>query len=189
MSAIENLGSILSRNWWLMLLRGLVAIGFGILVFAKPQISLEVLVYLFGIFVLVDGSAGVAVAIHARNMLESWGILLLWGLLGIAVGILSFVKPEITAVALVFYIALWAIATGVLEIAAAIRLREVLKDEWLLLLAGIASVVVGICLVWRPDAGALALLWLIGSYAIVFGVLTVLFAFKIRSFVGKVTRA
>jgi uncharacterized membrane protein HdeD (DUF308 family) len=189
MSAVENLGSILARNWWLMLLRGLVAIGFGILVFAKPQISLEVLVYMFGIFVLVEGIVGVAVAVHARNLLDSWGILLLWGLLGIAVGILSFIRPDVTALALVFYIALWALATGVLEIAAAIRLREVLKDEWLLILAGVASVATGLILIWRPDAGALALLWLIGSYAIVLGVLIVLFAFKIRGFVGKVTRA
>ena len=189
MSAVENLGSMLARTWWLMLLRGLVAIGFGILVFAKPQISLEVLVYMFGIFVLVEGTVGVVVAAHARNQLDSWAILLLWGLLGIAVGILSFIRPDITALALVFYIALWALATGVLEIAAAIRLREVVKDEWLLILAGVASVATGLILVWRPDAGALALLWLIGSYAIVFGVLTVLFAFKIRGFVGKVTRA
>ena len=189
MSAVDNLGSILSRNWWLMLLRGLVAIGFGIMVFAKPQISLEVLVYLFGLWVLVEGIIGVGVAIHARNVLDSWGILLLWGLLGIAVGILSFIKPDITALALVFYIALWAIATGILEIAAAIRLREVLKDEWLLILAGLVSVAVGGILIWRPEAGALALLWLIGAYAIVLGVLIVLFAFKIRNFVAKVTRA
>jgi uncharacterized membrane protein HdeD (DUF308 family) len=136
MNIVENLGSILSHNWWLMLLRGLVAIGFGILIFVKPQISLEVLVYLFGTYVLVEGVLGVSVAIQARDELNSWGVLLIWGLLGIAVGILAFVKPEITALALLFYIALWAIATGVLEIVAAVRLREVIKDEWFLILAG-----------------------------------------------------
>lgn len=189
MSAVDNIGSILSRNWSLMLLRGLLAIGFGVLIFAKPQISLQVLVYLFGIYVLVEGTIGVVVAVHGRHVLDSWGILLLWGLLGIAVGILSFIKPDVTALALVFYIALWALATGVLEIAAAIRLREVLKDEWLLILAGIVSVAVGVILIWRPEAGALALLWLIGAYAIALGVLIVVFAFKIRNFVGKLTRA
>jgi uncharacterized membrane protein HdeD (DUF308 family) len=189
MNIVENLGSILSRNWWLMLLRGLAAIGFGILIFAKPQISLQVLVYLFGAYVLVEGILGVSLALHARNEVHSWGVLLLWGLLGVGVGILAFVKPDITALALLFYIALWAIATGVLEIATAIRLREVIKNEWLLILAGLASVAFGVLLIARPDAGALAVLALIGAYAIVFGVLLVVFAFKIRSFVSKVTGA
>ena len=185
MNIVENLGSILSRNWWLMLLRGLVAIGFGILIFLKPQISLEVLVYLFGIYVLVEGILGVSVAIQARDELSSWGVLLIWGLLGIAVGILAFVRPGITALALLFYIALWAIATGFLEIVTAVRLREVIKDEWLLVLAGLLSVAFGVALIARPEAGALAVLWLIGAYAILFGILIVVFAFKIRSFVRK----
>jgi len=189
MNIVENLGSILSRNWWLMLLRGLVAIGFGVLVFAKPQISLLALVYLFGIFVLVDGILGVSVAVHGRNELDSWGVLLLWGLLGIGVGVLAFVRPDITALALLFYIALWAIATGILEIAAAVRLREVIKNEWLLILAGLVSVAFGVWLIARPEAGAQAVLWAIGAYAILLGVLLVLFAFKIRSFVSKVTGA
>jgi len=187
MNNLENLGSLFQRNWWLMLLRGLAAIGFGILVITKPQISLQVLVYLFGVYVLVEGILGVALAIQGRNEIDSWGVLLLWGLLGVAVGILAFSRPDLTALALLFYIALWAIATGVLEIAAAIRLREVLQNEWLLILAGIVSVAFGVWLVARPDAGALAVLWAIGIYAIVFGVLVVLFAFKIRSYVGKVT--
>ena len=189
MNIVENLGSILSRNWWLMLLRGLVAIGFGVLVFAKPQISLLALVYLFGVFVLVDGILGVSVAVHGRNELDSWGVLLLWGLLGIGVGVLAFVRPDITALALLFYIALWAIATGILEIAAAVRLREVIKNEWLLILAGLVSVAFGVWLIARPEAGAQAVLWAIGAYAILLGVLLVLFAFKIRSFVSKVTGA
>jgi len=189
MNIVENLGSILSRNWWLMLLRGLVAIGFGVLVFAKPQISLLALVYLFGVFVLVDGILGVSLAVHGRNELDSWGVLLLWGLLGIGVGVLAFVRPDITALALLFYIALWAIATGILEIAAAVRLREVIKNEWLLILAGLVSVAFGVWLIARPEAGAQAVLWAIGAYAILLGVLLVLFAFKIRSFVSKVTGA
>ena len=189
MNIVENLGSFLSRNWWLMLLRGLVAIGFGVLVFAKPQISLLALVYLFGVFVLVDGILGVSVAVHGRNELDSWGVLLLWGLLGIGVGVLAFVRPDITALALLFYVALWAIATGILEIAAAVRLREVIKNEWLLILAGLVSVAFGVWLIARPEAGAQAVLWAIGAYAILLGVLLVLFAFKIRSFVSKVTGA
>ena len=115
--------------------------------------------------------------------------MLLWGLLGIAVGILSFVRPDITALGLLYYIALWAIATGVLEIAAAVRLREVMKNEWLLILAGIVSVVFGVWLIMRPDTGALAVLYAIGAYAIVLGVLIVVFSFEVRSFVSKITSA
>jgi len=189
MNTLENVGSILSRNWWLMLLRGIAAIAFGVLIFAKPQISLQVLVYLFGVYVLVEGILGIAVAVQARGELDSWGVLFLWGLFGVAVGVLTFVKPEITALALLFYIALWAIATGVLEIAAAIRLRELIKNEWLLILAGLVSVAFGVLLIARPEAGVLAVLALIGVYAIVFGVLLVTFAFKIRSFVSKVAPA
>ena len=187
MNSLENLGSLLQRNWWLMLLRGLAAIGFGILVITKPQISLQVLVYLFGVYVLVEGILGVAVAIQGRGEIDSWGVLLLWGLLGVAVGVIAFLKPDLTALALLFYIALWAIATGVLEIAAAIRLREVINNEWLLILAGIVSVAFGVWLIARPEAGALAVLLAIGIYAILFGVLVVLFAFKIRSYASKVT--
>jgi uncharacterized membrane protein HdeD (DUF308 family) len=115
--------------------------------------------------------------------------LLLWGLLGIAVGVLAFVRPDITALALLFYIALWAIATGVLEIAVAIRLREVLPNEWLLIIAGLLSVAFGVVLIARPDAGALAVLSLLGAYAVVFGVLLLIFAFKVRGVVGKVVHA
>lgn len=189
MNVVENLGSILSRNWWLMVLRGLAAIGFGILIFAKPNISLQVLVYLFGAYVLVEGIVGVALAIQGRNTIDSWGALLLWGLIGIAVGILAFVKPDATALALLFYIALWAILTGVLEIVVAIRLREVISNEWLLLIAGLLSIAFGVLLIAKPDAGALAVLSLIGAYAIVFGVLLLIFAFKVRSFVTRVTHA
>ena len=189
MNAVETVGSILSRNWWLMLLRGLAAIAFGLLIFAKPQISLQVLVYLFGVYVLVEGILGIAVAVQACGELDSWGVLFLWGLFGVAVGVLTFIKPEITALALLFYIALWAIATGVLEIAVAIRLRELIKNEWLLILAGLVSVAFGVLLIARPEAGVLAVLALIGAYAIVFGVLLVVFAFKIRSFVSKVAHA
>jgi len=101
--------------------------------------------------------------------------------------VLTIFAPAVTALALLFYIAVWAIATGVLEIAAAIRLRKEIQGEWLLLLAGLASVVFGTLLIWQPGAGALTVLWLIGSYAIVFGVLLLILALKIRGFVAKIT--
>ena len=185
----KRLISILSRSWWLLLLRGLAAIVFGVLTWFQPGISLAALVLLFAAYSMSDGILGVWTAIIGRKDHEDWWVLLLEGLLGIGVGVLTFLVPGITALALLFYIAIWAIATGVLEIVAAIRLRMDIKGEWALILAGLASVLFGVLLVAQPAAGALALLWLIASYAIVFGALLVVLAFKARSFAGIVARS
>jgi uncharacterized membrane protein HdeD (DUF308 family) len=180
----QRLASVLSRNWWLLLLRGLVAIAFGILTWMQPGISLSALVLLFGAYSMVDGILATWGAISGSHNHDFKWVMLLEGLLGIGVGFLTFVAPGITALALLFYIAIWAIATGVLEIAAAIRLRKEIKNEWLLILAGAASVLFGTLLAAQPGAGALALLWLIASYAVLFGVLLVILAFKTRRFAG-----
>lgn len=170
-----------------MLLRAVAAIAFGVLIFVWPGISLVSLVLLFGAYCMADGIFTVWTAVSGSKDHEYWWLLLLEGLLGIGIGVLTLFAPAVTALALLFYIALWAIATGVLEIAAAIRLRKEIQGEWLLLLAGLASVVFGVLLIWQPGAGALTVLWLIGSYAIVFGVLLLILALKIRGFVAKIT--
>jgi uncharacterized membrane protein HdeD (DUF308 family) len=180
----QRLASVLSRHWWLLLLRGLAAIAFGVLTWVQPGISLSALVLLFGAYSMVDGVLATWAAIAGAKDHDFRWVLLLEGLLGIGVGILTFIAPAITALALLFYIAIWAIATGVLEIAAAIRLRKEIKNEWLLILAGLASVIFGALLAAQPGTGALALLWLIASYAVVFGVLLVVLAFKTRRFAG-----
>lgn len=180
----QRLASVLSRHWWLLLVRGLVAIAFGVLTWVQPAISLGALVILFGAYSMADGILATWTAIAGGKDHDYHWVLLLEGLLGIGIGVLTFLAPGITALALLFYIAIWAIATGVLEIAAAIRLRKEIKDEWLLILAGIASVVFGALLAMQPGAGALAVLWLIGSYAVLFGVLLVILAFKTRRFSG-----
>jgi uncharacterized membrane protein HdeD (DUF308 family) len=172
----KHLASILSRTWWVMLLRGLIAIAFGVLTWLQPAISLAALVLLFGAYSLADGILGVWTAIAGRKEHEDWWVLLLWGLMSIGVGILTIWAPGLTALALLFYIAAWAVVTGVLQIVAAIRLRNVIKGEWWLVLAGLASVVFGVLLLVRPGAGALAALWLI------FGVVLVLLALKLRAF-------
>jgi uncharacterized membrane protein HdeD (DUF308 family) len=170
----------------LLVLRGVAAIIFGVLTWVLPGISLVSLVLLFGAYATVDGILNIWVAFAGPREEESWWVLLLWGLVGIGVGILTFTHPDLTALALLFYIAAWAIATGVLEIVAAIRLRKVIEGEWWLILAGLASVVFGVLLMARPGVGALAVLWLIASYAIVFGVFLLLLAFKVRGFVRKI---
>jgi uncharacterized membrane protein HdeD (DUF308 family) len=180
----KQLATILFRNWWALLLRGLLAILFGGLVWFQPRISLVALVLLFGAYALTDGLFGIWTAVAGRKEHEHWWVLLLWGLIGVGVGILTLLVPGVTSLALLFYIAIWTIATGVIEIVAAIRLRREIAGEWLLILSGLVSVAFGVLLMAQPAAGALAVLWLIGTYAVIFGVLLVLLAFKARAF-GK----
>jgi len=189
MNIAENtLATILSRAWWTLLVRGLVAVAFAVLTWLQPGISLTALVLLFGWYALADGLLGVWAAIAGRQVHENWWVLLLWGLLGVGVGILTFVEPGITALVLLFYIAIWAIGTGALEIVAAIRLRKEIQGEWLLVVAGLASVAFGVLLMARPGQGALAVLALIAVYAAVFGVVLVLLSFKVRS-IGRALSA
>jgi uncharacterized membrane protein HdeD (DUF308 family) len=185
----QRMAAVLSRNWWILLLRGLAAIAFGVLTWMRPGISLAALVILFAGLALADGVLGIWMALAGRKENEDWWVLLLAGLVGLGVGILTLVAPGITALALLFYIALWAIAKGVLEIVVAIRLRREIEGEWMLVLAGLASIGFGVLLLARPGAGALAILWLLAAYAVVFGVLLVLLAFRVRGLAGRISAA
>ena len=178
--AEQNLAAALGRNWWLLLVRGLVAIVFALLTWAQPGVSLAALVLVFGIYVLADGLLGVWSAIAKRRDNRHWWLLLLWGLVGIVVGVMTFIMPGITGLVLLMYIAAWAVITGVLQIVAAIRLRKEIKGDWLLILSGLVSVAFGVLLFLQPGAGALAVAWIIAAYAFIFGVLMVLLAFKVR---------
>ena len=174
----------LSRNWWVVLLRGLAGIGFGIITFMAPAISLAAVVLLWGAYAFADGVLALVSAIRRRGESDRWWLFLVEGLVGIAAGVLTLIWPGITAIALLYLIAAWALVTGVLEIAAAIRLRKVIAHEWLLALSGIASLGFGILLVLFPGAGALAVVLWIGAYTLVFGALLVALAFRLRS-VGR----
>jgi len=172
----KRFADVLARGWMALLFRGVIAILFGIFAWMEPRISARTLTLVFGTYVLVDGLLGLWSAILGRKIL-----LLLWALVGIIVGFTTLVAPIITAVSLIFYIGGWAIVTGVIEIAAAIRLRKEIEGEWRLILGGTLSVLFGAFLFLRPGLGALAFIWLIGSYAFVFGVALVILAFKVRS--------
>jgi uncharacterized membrane protein HdeD (DUF308 family) len=177
---------VLARYWWVLLVRGLAAIAFGVLAFAWPRLTIASLVLLFGAFALVDGAFALVGAIAGRRQDESWWLGVLRGVIGIGIGVVTFVNPAITALALVLYIAAWALASGVFEIAAAIRLRKEIEGEWLLALSGVASLAFAGILLWAPGAGALALLWWIAAWAIVVGVLLVLESFKLRGLRGRI---
>jgi uncharacterized membrane protein HdeD (DUF308 family) len=170
----------LKHHWWVPVLRGVVAIIFGIIAFVYPGLTVAVLVLLFGAWVLVDGIFRIIGVIGHRSD-PDWGWQLVIGILGIIVGLLTFHAPAITALALVIYIAAWALMIGATEIIAAIKLRHEVKGEWFLILMGVVSILFAIMLLWNPLPGALALVWLIGSYAIVFGVLGIIFGFRLKS--------
>jgi uncharacterized membrane protein HdeD (DUF308 family) len=160
-----------SRHWWTFLLRGLAAVLFGVLAFAWPSLTLTVLVLFWGAYALVDGVLALVAAFRTQHD-HRWG-LLLEGIVGIGAGVVTFVYPDLTALVLVYIIGAWALITGVLELVAAVRLRRIIENEFWLVLGGIASVLFGVVLFIAPGAGALALVWLIAAYAIVFGVLMI----------------
>lgn len=186
MSVGSGMVQVLARNWWALALRGLFAIVFGLIALFMPGLTLVALIYLFGAYSLVDGVFGVAAAVRAAESHNRWGWLLVEGIAGIVTGIIAFVVPGITAIVLLYLIAAWALVTGVLELMAAFRLRGHIANEWLLLLGGAASIIFGVLLILQPGAGALALLWLIGIYAIVFGALVLALAFRLRGHAATV---
>ena len=170
----------LARNWWILVLRGLAAVLFGVLAFFWPFNAVFVLVLFFGAYALVDGVfAVIASMTHRAENDRSW-VMLLEGLVGIAAGILSFVEPQAVAFALLYLIAAWAVLTGVLEIIAAVKLRREIEGEWLLVFSGVLSVLFGIVAAIFPATGALAVVWLIAFYAIVFGFLLVTLGLRVR---------
>jgi uncharacterized membrane protein HdeD (DUF308 family) len=172
---------LMSKHWWNLALRGVVAVAFGFLTLIWPGLTVLALVLLFGIYVLMDGVATLGAVISREP--ETVGHRFYFTLLGvasIAAGILTFAWPAMTALALLYVIAAWALVTGIMEIAAAIRLRHEIHNEWFLALAGLLSVVFAVLLVITPGAGALVITWLIGWYAVVMGVVLIMLAFRLR---------
>ena len=169
-----------ARNWWMVALRGLAAIIFGVMALVWPGITLTVLVLLFVAYVMMDGIFTIVTVISERAKYERWWVMLLQGLLGIVAGVVAFVWPGITTLVLLYLIAAWAVVIGIWTVVAAIQLRKEMEGEWLLILSGILSVLFGLILIVRPGAGAVAIAWFIGAYAIVLGVLLIIFAFRLR---------
>jgi uncharacterized membrane protein HdeD (DUF308 family) len=187
-TSLERTGAPLGRpmlhaladRWWLLLLRGIAAILFGILAFIWPGLTLVTLVLMFGAFALVDGAIVLGAAFSgAAKPVPTWWLILV-GLLGIAAGIITFLWPGMSAILLVVFIGAWAVAHGIFEIIGAIQLRKEIENEWMLILGGIISVIFGIIVLIAPGAGALALVWWIAIYSIVFGVMFVAFSLRLR---------
>jgi uncharacterized membrane protein HdeD (DUF308 family) len=169
----------LAGHWWLTLLRGICAIVFGVLAFVWPGLTLFTLVILYGAFALADGVLAIAAAIMGGAPAPRWWLAIV-GLAGIGAGVLTFAWPGVTALVLLVFIAVWAIAIGVMQIYGAIRLRREIDNEWLLIAGGILSVLFGVVMLGWPGAGALALIFVIGAYAIAEGILLVGLALRLR---------
>lgn len=170
---------LLARHWWALALRGVFAVLFGLLTFFIPGITLLTLVLLFGAYALLDGIFDIISAIRSPS--HHWA-LILEGMVGIIVGILTFIWPGITAMVLLYLIAFWAIFTGVLEIVAGVRLRAAIANEVLLILMGVLSLLFGLFIIIFPGAGALAVALWIGAYAFIFGIMLIALAFRLRGF-------
>lgn len=169
------------RNWWLLVLRGVLAVLFAIMAFIWPDLTLAALVLLFGAYAFVDGVFAVVASLERIGKQDRWWALLLQGLLGIGAGIVTFFWPGITALALLAIIGFWAILTGVMQIIAAVQLRREIDNEWLLGASGVLSVLFDLLVLIFPGAGALSVVWIIASYAMIYGVLLIVVGLRLRS--------
>ena len=181
--AASGILNAFARNWWVLLVRGVIAVLFGLMAFAWPRLTLLTLVLLFGVYALADGLT----ALWVRAGSRAWSLVLL-GILGIVVGIYTFISPGITALALLYLIAAWAIVRGVFEVIGAMQLRREVRGEWALILSGIISIILGVVLFANPAAGALAMVWVIGAFALVFGVTMIILAFRLRGLLGRLEK-
>ena len=170
----------MAQHWWTLAVRGALAVLFGILAFLAPRVFAATFALLIGAYFLVDGVFALVAAFRFGHQDNRWWALILEGVLGLLVGIVTFINPLGTAVALVYLVGAWALITGVMEIVAAVQLRRVIQGEFWLLLAGVISVLLGLALFVHPGTGIVAGAFLIGAYALVFGVALIALAFRLR---------
>jgi uncharacterized membrane protein HdeD (DUF308 family) len=170
----------LARWWWTFILRGVLAIAFGVVAFLSPPATIAALVLLFGAWALVDGVFHIAGAIQDRSRNRSWWLAVLEGVVSIIAGVLALAFPAFAAVSLLLIIAAWSIVTGVVEVVMAIRLREQITGELWLAIAGILSIVFGVLLFLFPTSGAITIVWIIGAFAIAFGIAMIVLGWRLR---------
>lgn len=173
---------LLARNWWMFLLRGLLALVFGVVALFFPQAAFLSLVLVFGAFALVDGIFALISAFTGGAKSENWWWLILEGIFGILIGVLTIIRPAAMAAAWIIIIAAWAIVTGIFEIITAVRLRKEITGEWALILGGVISVLFGLLAAFYPASGAFAVGFMLGVYAIVFGAMFIWLALNLRKF-------
>jgi uncharacterized membrane protein HdeD (DUF308 family) len=176
------LGLGIASRWGWVVLRGVLGVLFGLVAFTRPGALAFSMVLVFGCYAFISGVATVIAAARVGRAGASWGALFLEGLLSIAVGVVAVLWPSSTALAFVWVIGFWAIVSGVLEISTAIRLRKVIEHEWALGIAGVLSVLFGLLMFYRPLAGGVAVVWYLGAYAMLFGIMMIVLGFRLRGF-------
>ena len=171
----------LADNWWLLLLRGIASVAFGCLAFFWPGLTLLTLTFLWGAYAASDGVFALWAAVSGQGgeMAPRWWLAAV-GVAGILAGVLAFVWPGMTALVLLMFVASWAIIIGVLQIWGAIQLRKEMEGEWLLALSGVLAIAFGVILIAQPGAGALALVWTIGWFAVLAGCIYIMLAFRLK---------
>ncbi len=172
--------SAVVSQWVWIVLRGIAALAFGVMAFVWPEPTLIALTLVWGAYAFVDGVTALMAAFSSRDERKPFWPLLIVGLLGVTAGIVTFIWPNITAVTLLLLIAVWALTMGALQIASAIQIRKLIDNEWLLGLSGVVSMILGLVIILNPQAGALALAWMIGAFAIPFGLLLIAFGVRLR---------
>lgn len=170
---------VLAKHWWAVVLRGVVAVLFGLAAIFLPGITLTALVILFGAYALVDGIFGIISGVRAFEHRHNWWPLI-EGVISFLVGLVALLFPGAAALGFLYVIGTWAFVTGLLEIFQAVRLRDEIDNEWMLALAGVLSVIFGIFVVIIPVAAAVAILWIIGGYGIIFGIVLIALGFRLR---------
>ncbi|MBV8748946.1 MAG: HdeD family acid-resistance protein [Candidatus Eremiobacteraeota bacterium] len=170
----------LTAHWWLLLIRGILALALGIVMPLYPGQAIVAVALVFGAYALVDGIVAIAAAVRMNHADHNWGWLLVSGILGVIVGLITFFYPGITILWLALLFGAWAVVTGVLEIATAVRLRAVIQNEWLWVLFGVLSVIAGIVVFFEPAVGILAIVWTISVYAILAGIAMIGVAVRLR---------
>jgi uncharacterized membrane protein HdeD (DUF308 family) len=179
-SPSEAMSEALARNWWVIAIRGFLGIAFGIIALLQPFAAILAFVLVFAAYAVVDGIFAIVAAVRAAREHERWGLLVLAGIASIAAGALAVLWPGITVVAFALLLAAWSIVTGALTIGAAFRLNRQHGRGWLIF-GGAVSVIYGILLAIAPIVGAVVLTWWIGAWALVFGVLLLVLAFRLRA--------
>ncbi len=172
----------LARNWWLVALRGLLAILFGAAAFVWPGLTWLVLILMFGVYAILDGIFAMVSGIFQSRYSPRWWVFLVEGFISLIAGVIVLLQPGLAGIALVIVIAVWAVLTGLLEVIAAIRLRREIRNEWMMGFGGFLSILLGLLMLFQPAAGGLVITLMVGAYALIFGILLVALSLRLRSF-------
>lgn len=181
--------SLLCLSWRYLIIRGLAALAFGLAAMAWPGLTLALLILMFGAFVLLDGLLALVSGFQHKDLDPQWWVIALQGLTGVVIGIMTFAWPAATGMVILLLIAAWALLTGTLQVVTALRLRQEIQGEWFYVLSGAVSIIFGLLLVARPGAGAMAVITVIGFFAILAGILQLTLGFKLRGLAGEIERS